>query len=74
MLQRIASGEARYQEERLHVGEFSLVLENIRSLTIEGNNRLDIGLGKGRRLRLRFRSDSPLKWQRFLQMKLGINA
>jgi len=74
VLQRIASGEARYEDETLYVGETSLVLENIRSLTIEGNNRLDIGLGKGRRLRLRFRSDSPLKWQRFLQMKLGINA
>ncbi|GAI31141.1 unnamed protein product, partial [marine sediment metagenome] len=67
-------GEARYEEEKLHVGETSLVLENIRSLTIEGNNRLDIGLEKGRQLRLRFKNDSPLKWQRFLQMKLGINA
>ena len=74
VLQCIASGEARYQDETLYVGETSFLLENIRSLTIEGNNRLDIGLGKGRRLRLYFKSDSPLKWQRFLRMRLGINA
>ena len=65
-LQPIAFGQAGYQAQMLHVGKMSVPLKGVRSLTTEGKNRLDIGLGSGRRLRLRFVSDSPLKWQRFL--------
>jgi 1-acyl-sn-glycerol-3-phosphate acyltransferase len=65
-LQPISLGQAGYKAQMLHVGKMSVPLKGVRSLTIEGNNRLDIGLGKGRRLRLRFEGDSPLKWQRFL--------
>ena len=65
-LQPIALGQAGYKAQMLHVGKMSVPLRGVRSLTIEGNNRLDIGMGKGRRLRLRFAVDSPLKWQRFL--------
>ncbi len=70
-LQPIALGQAGYKAQMLHVGKMSVPLKGVRSLTIEGNNRLDIGLGKGQRLRLRFVSDSPLKWQRFLGKEWG---
>jgi len=69
-LQLIASGKLQYQAGVLHVGSISFPVGNARSLTIEGRNRLDIGLGQGRRVRLRFRSDSSLKWQQFLQLEL----
>jgi len=69
-LRLIASGELQYQAGVLHVGSISFPVGNARSLTIEGRDRLDIGLGQGRRVRLRFRSDSPLKWQQFLQLEL----
>jgi len=71
-LRRIASGQASYEAGTLHVGGVPIPLQGVRSLTTEGNTRLDIGLGKGRRLRLRFAEDSPLKWQRFLGWTLGI--
>ena len=71
-LQRIADGQACYQEGKLKVGGDAYPLHNVRSLTTEGNNRLDIGLGSGQRLRLRFASGSPLKWQRFLGLQCGI--
>jgi len=70
-LRKIASGQARYEAGTLHVGGTSVPLEGVRSLTTEGNTRLDIGLGRGRRLRLRFASDSPLKWQEFLAKELS---
>jgi len=69
-LQLIASGKLQYQAGVLHVGSVSFPVGDARSLTIEGRNRLDIGLGQGRRVRLRFRSDSSLKWQQFLQLEL----
>jgi len=69
-LRLIASGELQYQAGVLHVGSISFPVGNARSLTIEGKNRLDIGLGQGRRVRLRFRSDSCLKWQQFLRLEL----
>jgi hypothetical protein len=40
---------------------------------VGGQIRLDIGLARGERLRLRFKVDSPLKWQRFLQLRLRIH-
>jgi len=71
-LRHVAAGPARYEGKTLHVCRTAFSLTGVRSLTTEGNTRLDIGLGKGRRLRLRFVSDSPLKWQRFLGWQLGI--
>lgn len=69
-LRLIASGKLRYQAGVLHVGSIAFSVGNARSLTIEGRNRLDIGLGQGRRVRLRFQSDSCLKWQQFLRLEL----
>jgi len=65
-LRHVAAGPACYEGKTLHVGQTAFPLTGVRSLTTEGKNRLDIGLGSGRRLRLRFAVDSPLKWQRFL--------
>ncbi len=69
-LRLIASGKLQYQAGVLRVGSISFPVANARSLTIEGRNRLDIGLGQRRRVRLRFRSDSCLKWQQFLRLEL----
>jgi 1-acyl-sn-glycerol-3-phosphate acyltransferase len=71
-LQLVASGQARYEGQELHVGSQTFPVQEIRSLTTEGNTRLDLGFGDGRRLRLSFLHDSPLKWQRFLGLQLGI--
>jgi 1-acyl-sn-glycerol-3-phosphate acyltransferase len=73
VLHELTSGRAYYRDERLHVCDESFSLENARSLTVEGRDRLDIGLARGERLRLRFKVDSPLKWQRFLQIRLLID-
>jgi len=70
-LRRVAAGPVRYEGRTLHVGRTAFPLTGVRSLTTEGNTRLDIGLGSGRRLRLRFAVDSPLKWQRFLGKEWG---
>jgi len=71
-LRPIASGQARYEGRELHVGSQTFPIQGIRSLTTEGNTRLDLGFGDGRRLRLCFLCDSPLKWQHFLGWQLGI--
>ena len=71
-LQLIASGQARYEGRELQVGSQIFPVQEIRSLTTEGNTRLDLGSGDGPRLRLCFLRDSPLKWQRFLGLQLGI--
>jgi len=58
----------------LSIEDHPIPLRNLRSLTIEGKNRLDIGFRNGERIRLRFRKDSPLKWQRFLQVRSRIDV
>lgn len=72
-LRAVASGRLSYREETLYIDDLLFPLRNARSLTIEGKDRLDIGLRKGNRIRLCFRNESPLKWQRFLQMRLRID-
>ena len=71
-LSRVASGEVVYRDGALHVGEKSFSLSEARIIRLEGKNRLDLGLAQDRRLRLVFHRDSPLKWERFLRVKLGI--
>ena len=71
-LSRVASGEVVYRDGALHVGEKSFSLSEARIIRLEGKNRLDLGLAQDRRLRLVFHRDSPLKWEQFLRLKLGI--
>ena len=71
-LSRVASGEVAYCDGALHVGERSFSLSEARIIRLEGKNRLDLGFAQDRRLRLVFHRDSPLKWERFLHAKLGI--
>ena len=73
-LRLIASGKLSYQKGNLSIEDHSIPLHNLRSLTIEGRNRLDIGFRNGERIRLCFRKDSPLKWQRFLQLRSQIGV
>ncbi len=69
-LRLIASGKLSYRRGNLSIEGHPIPLHNLRSLTIEGKNRLDIGFRDGERIRLSFRKDSPLKWQRFLADRL----
>jgi len=71
-LSRVASGEVVYRDGALHVGKRSFSLSGARIIRLEGKNRLDIGFAQDRRLRLVFHRDSPLKWERFLRLKLRI--
>lgn len=73
-LQLITSGTLSYRKGNLSIEDHPIPLHNLRSLTIEGKNRLDIGFRNGERIRLRFRKDSPLKWQRFLQVRSRIDV
>jgi 1-acyl-sn-glycerol-3-phosphate acyltransferase len=69
-LRLITSGTLSYRKGNLSIEDHPIPLHNLRSLTIEGKNRLDIGFRNGERMRLSFRKDSPLKWQRFLADRL----
>ena len=71
-LSRLASGRLLYRDGRLHVGKEAFALSGARIIRVEGRDRLDIGLPQGRRLRLVFTQDSPLKWEKFLLLKLKI--
>jgi len=74
LLRLITSGTLSYRKENLSIEDRPIPLHNLRSLTIEGKNRLDIGFRDGERMRLCFRKDSPLKWQRFLQVRSRIDV
>jgi len=71
-LSQIASGEVTYENGALHVEGNKFPLSGARILRVEGRDRLDIGFIEGRRVRLKFQRDSPLKWERFLQSRPGI--
>ena len=73
-LRLTTSGTLSYQKGSLSIEDHPIPFHNLRSLTIEGKNRLDIGFRNGERIRLRFRKDSPLKWQRFLQVRSRIDV
>jgi len=73
-LRLIASGTLSYRKGNLSIEDHPIPLHNLRLLTIEGKNRLDIGFHDGERIRLHFRKDSPLKWQRFLQVRSRIGV
>lgn len=68
-----ASGQVTYQDQKLRVSGTVFHLSNARAIRVEGKDRLDIGFPKNHRLRLIFHRDSPLKWQRYLRFKLGID-
>ena len=68
----VTSGELHYQDRTLRIGGRDFSLPEVRTLRLEGRDRLDLGLGEGHRLRLRFEEDSPLKWQRFLARQLDL--
>ncbi|MEA3239829.1 MAG: 1-acyl-sn-glycerol-3-phosphate acyltransferase [Candidatus Bipolaricaulota bacterium] len=68
----VASGEVVYRDGALHVGERSFSISEARIIRLEGKNRLDLGFAQDRRLRIVFHRDSPLKWERFLRAKLGL--
>ena len=69
-LSRIASGEVVYRDGELHVGGSAFSVSEAHIIRLEGKNRLDLGFAKDYRLRLVFHSDSPLKWEQFLRVKL----
>jgi len=69
----LVSGELRYRDRTLRVDGHDLPLPEVRILRLEGRDRLDLGFGKDRRLRLRFEEDSPLKWQQFLARQLNLD-
>jgi 1-acyl-sn-glycerol-3-phosphate acyltransferase len=69
-----ASGQLTYQDQELHVSGNIFSLSGARILRVEGKDRLDVGFPRNRRLRLIFHRDSPVKWQRFLQFKLGVDT
>ena len=69
----VVSGVVTYRSRALWVGNREFPLEEARILRLDGKNKLDIGFPGGERLRLRFHRDSPLKWQKFLGIKLGIS-
>ena len=71
-LSPVASGEVVYRDGSLHVGGMSFSISEARIIRLEGKDRLDIGFEQGRRLRLVLHRDSPLKWEQFLHVKLGI--
>jgi len=71
-LSPVASGEVVYRDGSLHVGGRSFSISEARIIRLEGKDRLDIGFEQGHRLRLVLHRDSPLKWERFLHVKLGI--
>ena len=70
----LASGELCYRDRTLRVDGHDLPLPVVRILRLEGRDRLDLGYGNDRRLRLRFEEDSPLKWQQFLAQQLNLDA
>lgn len=73
-LSRIVSGSVIYRDRALHVGEQSFPLCEARIIRLEGKNRLDIGFAQDRRLRLVFHRDSPLKWEKFLRARFGLET
>ncbi len=68
----VVSGAMAYRDRSLWVGDHEFALEEARILRLEGKNKLDIGFNGDHRVRLNFHRDSPLKWQKFLEIKLGI--
>jgi len=63
-----------YRSGEIRLDGTAFPLADARILRMEGKDRLDIGFSGGRRLRLRFHRDSPLKWALFLERKLGRKA
>lgn len=73
-LNLLVSGELCYRDQTLRIDDRDFPLPEVRILRLEGRDRLDLGFGKDRRLRLRFEEDSPLKWQRFLARQLDLDV
>ena len=73
-LNLLVSGELHYRKRTLRIDGHDFPLPEVRILRLEGRDRLDLGYGKDRRLRLRFEEDSPLKWQRFLARQLKVDV
>jgi 1-acyl-sn-glycerol-3-phosphate acyltransferase len=73
-LNLLASGELYCRDRTLRIDGRDFPLPEVRILRLEGRDRLDLGFGKDRRLRLRFEEDSPLKWQQFLARQLTLDV
>lgn len=73
-LKPVAAGILTCRGQTLHLGDRAFPLAEARIIRLEGRKRLDIGFPNNERIRLRFRQDSPLKWARFLRLRLGINT
>ncbi len=70
----VATGIITYRDGALHLGNRAFPLDEARIIRLEGRKRLDIGFPNSERIRLCFQQDSPLKWARFLRLRLGIDA
>jgi 1-acyl-sn-glycerol-3-phosphate acyltransferase len=73
-LHPIVTGPLDYREGVLRVADRTVPLSTVRTLPLEGRNRLDLGLSDGTRIRLRFHEDSALLWQRILARAAGIES
>lgn len=73
-LEPVGTGTVMYRAGEIRLDGTAFPLADARILRMEGKDRLDIGFSGGRRLRLRFHRDSPLKWALFLERKLGRKA
>lgn len=73
-LRLVAAGQLEYRDGTLRVGSQPLELPAVRTLPLEGRDRLDLGLSDGTRIRLQFHEDSALLWQRFLARVFGLES
>jgi len=73
-LELVTTGRLEYRDGTLRVGERSVEPSGVRTLPLEGRDRLDLGLPDGTRIRLHFHEDSALLWQRYLARVFGLES